>query len=60
MSKESSVEVTFRVSEKTLEAFRGKAARQLTVDRETGVLATEDDLVEALMKFYVQNDIVQV
>ena len=51
---------SFEIDPDVLAAFREKAKATPTVNSRTGLLATEDELVEALMKFYVNGDIVQI
>ncbi|MBP5350534.1 MAG: hypothetical protein J6Y56_01070 [Fibrobacterales bacterium] len=50
----------YEIDPDVLAAFREKAKASPTVNSRTGLLATEDELVEALMKFYVNGDIVQI
>ena len=52
--------VAVEIDPVVLAAFREKAKATPTVNSRTGLLATEDELVEALMKFYVDGDIVQI
>ncbi|MBO7500887.1 MAG: hypothetical protein J6Z50_04620 [Fibrobacterales bacterium] len=52
--------VSVEIDSGVLAAFREKAKASPTVNSRTGLLATEDELVEALMKFYVNGDIVQI
>lgn len=52
--------VTYDLDAEVLAEFREKAAKNVTVNGKTGLIATEEELIEALMKFYVNGDVVQI
>ncbi len=60
MAKAVLEQVQFSIPADILQKFREKMDRELTISRETGRPATEDELVLALMKFYIQGDIVLI
>ena len=60
METEKKEKIVCEIDAGVLAAFREKAKASPTVNSRTGLLATEDELVEALMKFYVNGDIVQI
>lgn len=53
-------QTTIALSFEVLEAFREKMETQSTMNRQTGRLATESELIEGLMRFYIQGDIVLI
>lgn len=57
---QKTVPVTFNLPQETLEAFRKKMELQPVMSKNTGRLATESELIEGLMEFFIRGDIVSI
>lgn len=50
----------FLLSPDVLQQFRAKLESQSVMSKETGQLATESEIVEGLLLFYIRGDIVMI